>query len=198
MMMLSELLRPLREVMYYNELLPNDASIYPVSRKSFAILHSSKSTGHFLMLFVFLLWWIFSPSLHPNWHQFTWICKYKFMSNQGCHLVSTWLESLWVSVLNWAIIAWHARGCVWWTSFSPHQPGVSFAFILIIFPQWRISTVPGVPINLILECLIGSDDKGGFSCCVKISGFMLLLLLVGFLSSDAFWMAYPLDPPPSS
>lgn len=26
---------------------------------------------HFLILFVFFLWWVFSPSMLPNWHQFT-------------------------------------------------------------------------------------------------------------------------------
>ncbi len=61
----------MQEVMYGNE--PPGKWCCCLSRfqKSICMPYSGENMVHFLILFVFFLWWVFSPSLPPNWHQFT-------------------------------------------------------------------------------------------------------------------------------
>lgn len=135
--------------------------------------HSRENTVHFPILFVFFLWWIFSSSLLPNWHQITRVCKYRFMSNQSCHLAAPppnphVTRSILVSLLNCTIFS-HVR--VWWSSLSQHLPRVLFVFILQLYllPSDdfanSLNSIKLVSLALIIE----------FSFTDKMSCFIFLL-----------------------
>lgn len=121
MIMFTEFTRPYAGGYICEEPPTTEAAVYLFSTKSFAChtrenvwsaaspCFSSPSSDGF-----------FFPSLLPNWHQFTPICKSRFMSNQSCHLGSRVTGIAFACCVELRNHRLTCQRCVWWPSFSHH------------------------------------------------------------------------------
>lgn len=143
--------------------------------------YSRENMVHFLIPFVFFLWWVFlSLTASELTSVHSWVCKYRFMSNQSCHSTPTWQESLWFPVLNCTITTPNVRvvfdGCHLFSIF----PGCRlWSFCDCASCSVRISLVLWAPIYLIWDLVsLAVITAAVFHFLIKYDALWLLELVV--------------------
>lgn len=122
--------------------------------------YSRENSVHIL----FFIWWVSSPLLHPNWHQFT-----LGYANPGLWVIRAVIppprdKNHCGSCVKLCCHRLTCQACVWWLSFIQHPPRVSFIFILQLHLVLS-RDVRGSPSSHLFEMrprLTGGDHGGSF------------------------------------
>ena len=94
---------------------------------------------------------------------YSWVCKYRFMSNQSCHSTPNVTRIALVPPWNCAVTASHVKACVWWLSFICPRVSLLVHFWDRASCPVRISRVVRAPVHLIWD-LVSSVVITGAVC----------------------------------
>lgn len=158
-----------------------------------------------LVHILFFIWWVSSPLLHPNWHQFT-----LGYANPGLWVIRAVIppprdKNHCGSCVKLCCHRLACQACVWWLSFIQHLPRVSFIFILQLHLVLS-RDVRGSPSSHLFEMrprLTGGDRRGSFffhflmKYYVSIGAVCLCCSLSAPAVQTTCWISRTCDPVPN-